>query len=238
MSDAAKPPERPLRRDAELNRQRILKAARTLVSEHGLGVSHDDIAREARVAVGTVYRRYPQKERLFEDLFIDRVDSVVALAEAALDHEDAWAGLTSFLVGVFEMQADNRGLREFMSRGGGTGLAARAQSSIQPVVGELVRRAHVEGALRADIGIGDVPLIPMMVGVVMDSAREVRPELWRRMLAIIIDGISAGPHPAPLPGEPPDPEALAVILSAASTPANPTSRAREVEAPNRRSSDP
>jgi hypothetical protein len=200
VSDAANPPDRPLRRDAEENRQRILKAARKLVTEHGLNVSHDEIAREAGVAVGTVYRRYPRKHQL---------------AEAALAHEDAWEGLTSFLVGVFEMQADDRGLREFMSRGGGTGQAARAGASIQPVVGELVRRAHADGALRADVGVGDMPLIPMMVGVVMDGARHVSPELWRRMLAIIMDGISAGPRTAPLPGEPPSPQALAVILSAA-----------------------
>lgn len=214
MSDAANPADRPLRRDAELNRQRILKAARKLVTEHGLSVSHDEIAREANVAVGTVYRRYPKKEQLFEDLFVDRIDAVVALAEAALAHEDAWEALTSFLLGVFEMQADDRGLREFMYRGGGTGLATRAGASIQPLVGELVRRAHAEGALRTDVGVGDMPLIPMMVGVVMDGARHVSPELWRRMLAIIIDGISAGPRTAALPGEPPDPQALAVILSA------------------------
>jgi len=217
VSDA-NPHDRSLRRDAELNRQRILKAARTLVTAQGLQVSHDEIAREAGVAVGTVYRRYPRKEQLFEALFVDRVEAVVALAEASLTEPDAWEGLTSFLVGVFELQAEDRGLREFMSRGAGTGLAARAGARIQPVVGELVRRAHAEGALRPDIGVGDIPLIPMMVGAVMDGAREASPELWRRMLAIVIDGISAGPRPLRLPGEQPNPEALAAILSASPPP--------------------
>jgi AcrR family transcriptional regulator len=215
VCNAADPFDRPLRRDAEQNRQRILTAARKLVTEHGLEVSHDEIAREAGVAVGTVYRRYPRKHQLFEALFVDRVDAVVALAEEALAFDDAWQGLSRFLVGVFELQADDRGLREFMTRGGGTGLAARAGASIQPVVGELVRRAHADGALRADIGVGDIPLIPMMVGAVMDAARAVEPELWRRVLAVIIDGISAGPRTARLPGDPPAPEALAAILSRA-----------------------
>ncbi len=218
MSEAADPPGRPLRRDAERNRQRILAAARRLVTERGLDVSHDEIARAAGVAVGTVYRRYPERQQLFEALFVDRVDAVVALAEGALADEDAWVGLTSFLVGVFEMQAGDRGLREFMSRGGGTRLALRAGASIQPVVGELVRRAHADGALRADVGAGDIPLIPLMVGAVMDGAREVEPELWRRVLAVLIDGISAGPRDGRLPGEPPAPEALAAILSGAALP--------------------
>lgn len=215
VSDVANPSDRPLRHDAELNRQRILTAARRLVTEHGLDVSHDEIAREAGVAVGTVYRRYSRKDQLFETVFVDRVDGVVALAEEALTADDAWEGFSSFLVGVFELQAHDRGLREFMTRGGGTGLAARAAASIQPVGGELVRRAHADGALRADIGVGDIPLIPMMVGAVMDAARHVETELWRRVLAVILNGISAGPPTARLPGNPPPPEALAAILSGA-----------------------
>lgn len=214
MSDIEDLPDRPLRRDAELNRQRILKAARKLVTARGLNVSHDDVAREAGVAVGTVYRRYPRKEQLFEALFADRVDAVVNLAEVALSRGDAWEGLESFLVGVFELQAEDRGLGEFMSRGGGTGLAAEAASRIQPVVAKLVSRAHAEGSLRADVGAGDIPLIPMMVGPVMRGAREVSPDLWRRMLAIIIDGISARPQRMRLPGQQPDGDALAAILSA------------------------
>ncbi len=216
MSDQANSPERPLRRDAELNRQRILAAARKLLTERGLGVSHDEIAREAEVAVGTVYRRYPLKEQLWEALFVERVEAVVALADAALEVQDAWEGLTSFLLGVFEMQADDRGLREFMSRGGGTELAARAQGRIQPVVAELVRRAQADGTLRADLGVGDMAIIPVMVGAVMDSARPVSPELWRRMLALVIDGLAARPGTSPLPGDPPARDALALILSGVS----------------------
>ena len=215
VSGSGTHPDRPLRRDAELNRRRILDAARKLVAEQGLGVSHDEIAREASVGVGTVYRRYPDKQHLLDALFFDRVEAVAALAEEALTHDDAWKGLSRYLEGVFELQVDDRGLREFMTRGGGTGLAAQAAARIQPAVGELVRRAHADGTLRADVGVSDIPLIPMMIGAVMDGARHVEPELWRRVLAVIVDGIAAGPRSARLPGEPPAPEALAAILSGA-----------------------
>ncbi|TML02972.1 MAG: helix-turn-helix transcriptional regulator, partial [Actinobacteria bacterium] len=59
MTPAGTASDRPLRRDAERNRQRILEAARVVFAERGLSGSHDDIAREAGVGVGTVYRRFP-----------------------------------------------------------------------------------------------------------------------------------------------------------------------------------
>lgn len=213
MGRFATPPERPLRRDAERNRQRILEAARKLVTEHGLNVSHDEIALAAGVAVGTVYRRYPEKGQLFEALFVDRIEAVVTLAEQALLNPDAWQGLTSYLEGVFEMQADDRGLRELMTRGRGSGLAAREGAVVQPAVSELVSRAQAEGKLRADIGPNDIPLIPMMVGAVMDNAHHVEPDLWRRVLAVVLDGLSTDARLQPLPGEPADFDALMQVLS-------------------------
>ena len=82
------PAERPLRRDAERNRQRILEAARVVFAERGLSGSHDDIAREAGVGVGTVYRRFPDKEQLIDALFEERIEEIADVARAAADHPD------------------------------------------------------------------------------------------------------------------------------------------------------
>src|SRR3954468_13526994 len=89
------PGQRPLRRDAERNRQRILAAARTLFAEQGLGVSHDQLAEAADVAVGSVYRRFPDKESLIEALFAEEVDDVFAMADAALRIADPWEALVT-----------------------------------------------------------------------------------------------------------------------------------------------
>ena len=78
---APTPAERPLRKDAERNRQRILAAAGELFAERGLGVTLDDIARHAGVGVGTVYRRYPDKEVLIDALFEQRIEALCAVAE-------------------------------------------------------------------------------------------------------------------------------------------------------------
>ena len=66
--------------------QRILKAAAEVFNERGLEVSLDEIARYAGVGVGTVYRRFRTKEELVEALFVDRIDSIAAIAEQALRH--------------------------------------------------------------------------------------------------------------------------------------------------------
>src|SRR3954451_11483124 len=101
-----------LRRDAERNRQRILAAAADAFAEGGLAVTMDEIARCAGVGVGTVYRRFPDKELLIEALFEQRLEELVALAEDALAHDDPWDGLVAFLERLLAVQAGDRGLKE------------------------------------------------------------------------------------------------------------------------------
>src|SRR5215207_11651643 len=81
---------RPLRADAERNRARILAAAAEVFAERGLDVSLDDIAAHAGVGVGTVYRRFPDKEALIDALCEDKIDRAVALADDALEIQDPW----------------------------------------------------------------------------------------------------------------------------------------------------
>src|SRR3954467_15079526 len=101
-----------LRRDAERNRRRILAAAADAFAEGGLGVTMDEIARCAGVGVGTVYRRFPDKELLIEALFEERIDELVALAEAARDDPDPFAGIVRFFETFLAVQAADRGLKE------------------------------------------------------------------------------------------------------------------------------
>ena len=84
MSSQADAAPRPLRADAERNRQRILNAAGELFAAKGLSVGLDEIARHAGVGVATAYRRYPDKEQLIRELFEERLGHLVARAEQAL----------------------------------------------------------------------------------------------------------------------------------------------------------
>jgi len=206
VSEIPPPSDRPLlRRDAERNRRRILAAARKLIAERGLGVGYEEIAREADVGVGTVYRRFPNRDGLFHELFHDRVDAVVGIAEEALAVEDPWEGLCRFMQRDFELQASDRGLREFMlGRADSTELRQRAGERIQPLVAELVERARAAGRLRADVGQGDIEVILAMIGGLMDASLHVEPDLWRRYLAMVLAGIERRGEQGEIPGKSPD----------------------------------
>lgn len=192
---------RPLRKDAERNRLRILQAAREVFAEQGLGATLDDVARHAGVGVGTVYRRFPDKDALIDAVLEERIGELVALAEQGAAAPDAWEGLTFFLREGLSLQARDRGLKEIAcSTGRGHERIARMRERIGPVVEGLLRRAQADGAVRADLEVTDVPMLQFMVGHIVDYARDVDPELWRRYHAILIDGLRpARAEPAPLP---------------------------------------
>ncbi|HEX6343777.1 TetR/AcrR family transcriptional regulator [Umezawaea sp.] len=193
--------ERPLRRDAERNRQLLLRTALALMARDGLGVSYEKIAHEAGTGTGTVYRRFPERTDLVDALFTEHVDAVVGLAERASRAEDAWEGLTWFLTRQFELEADNRGLGELLRSGNqASHLVVRGRARITPLVAGLVDRAVSAGQLPAGVVPGDLVAVHLMVGAVMDAAREVDPTLWRRSLTVALAGL----RHAELPGTPPD----------------------------------
>jgi AcrR family transcriptional regulator len=192
MAQPALPSERPLRRDAERNRQRILDAARVVFAERGLSGSHDDIAREAGVGVGTVYRRFPDKEQLIDALFEARIEEIADIARAAADHADPWEALVGFLARAQELQSEDRGLKEIVlggARGAERALAARAL--IAPLVIQLLQRAQAAGVVRSDIEPTDLPLIQLAIGTIAESSRDVAPDVWRRLMTLVFDGMRA-----------------------------------------------
>ncbi len=196
-------PTKPLRRDAERNRRRILDAASELFAQRGLGVTLNDIAHHAGVGVGTVYRRFPDKDELIEELFEERFAEIEALAETALADPDPWHGLIDFLRSSSEMQCADRGLKELMCGSQGLHRIARIRARLLPMGEQLVRRAQGDGSLRADISSRDLPILQLMTAAVIDASHDVDPELWRRYVGILIRGMSGRPEDEPaLPGEP------------------------------------
>ena len=196
--DAERPRQPRLRRDAELNRRRIIAAAREVFRDQGVGATLNDVARHAGVGVGTVYRRFPDKEQLVDALFDDMVETVDRHTRAALEEPDAWVGLTVALEKVCEVQAMDRGLREVMlGTGRGPQRQAQMRDRIAPLIGRLVARAKEQGALRPDVVAPDFPALQLMLGAVTEHVGQ--PELWRRYLALLIDGMRARPDLSPLP---------------------------------------
>lgn len=193
--------ERLLRRDAERNRQRILQAAAEVFTERGFEATLDDVARRAGVGVGTVYRRFPDKTSLADALFEERIDTLVEMAERAQEEPDAWAGLVTFLEHSAEMLAGDRGLRQILLYAvQGHDRATYARDRMRPAVDRLVKRAQADGQVRADLAATDIPLIEFMIAAIAEYTRCVRPDVWRRYLALILDALCpARDHMTPLP---------------------------------------
>jgi AcrR family transcriptional regulator len=194
---------RPLRRDAERNRQRILKAAAEVFTERGLDVSLDEVARHAGVGVGTVYRRFGTKEDLVEALFVDRIEEVAGLAEEAAQVPDPWSGLVCFMERAAELMAGDVGLRQmlmFATYGGDSTWYARERNA--PLVRRLLERAQAAGQVRSDLRPTDIPFIVFVLTESTQFARQISPEIWRRYLTLVIDGLRPdreGVTPLPVP---------------------------------------
>jgi AcrR family transcriptional regulator len=198
------PERRPLRADAERNRRLILDTARGLFAAKGLHVGLDEIARCAGLGVGTVYRRFPDKETLVSELFDESGDQLAAAIDAAAELEDPWEALAETLRAFARMQAENRGLKELIfSSGVHLGRLDEMRARIKPRIEAAVTRAREAGVLRADVHPEDIALVNIMVGAVGDATRELRPETWERALTLLLDGLRAAPGAATaLPGEP------------------------------------
>jgi AcrR family transcriptional regulator len=192
--------QRPLRADAARNRARLLAAAKEVFAERGLDATMDEVARRAGVGVGTAYRRFRNRDDLIAALFEERLDEFMASLDEALADEDAWRGLSRFLERSMEMQAEDRGFKELLLQSNeGRERVRLFRARIRPLVAELVRRARDAGELRADVVEDDVLLVSLMIGAVNDFAHVVEPQLWRRSLALLLDGLRArGATPLPV----------------------------------------
>jgi AcrR family transcriptional regulator len=193
---------RELRRDALVNRERILRAADAAFAEHGLEVPVEEIARRAGVGIGTLYRRFPSKAMLIDAIFENHVDELASVALGALAEPDAWVGLTGFLEQAVALQARNRGFAEIISLSlRDEELVAKARARVTPHLRRLIERAQAVGALRPDVVYEDISMLLWTSGRVVDATREVAPEFWRRQLALALDGLRAR-EAAPLPQPP------------------------------------
>lgn len=198
---AAVPDRRPLRADAERNRRRILAAAAEVFTEHGLEATLDDVARHAGVGVGTVYRRFGDKEALVEELFTERISALVVAAEQACAAPDPWTGLSWYLEHVAETFSTDVGLRQMMMLGSyGIGYTGYARDRMRPVLTRLVERAKATGQVRPDLTATDIPFLLIALTSAAEHARDVRPDVWRRYLTVVLDGLRpARDRVTPLP---------------------------------------
>lgn len=198
--------------------QRILDAAAAVFAEQGLSATLADIATQAGVGVGTVYRRFGNKDDLILALFADRFAFWERQARLAAEAEDVWAGFVDYFELSVRELVNDRGFRELIAGAytanvgwarGSTpdqlrAMFARTEAAMVAHHIRLVRRAQDAGVLREDIAPTDMLVLTMSVQATAGlAAAATRPDIYRRVLGVVLDGLRpARDRPTPLPVAP------------------------------------
>ena len=176
----------------------MVAAAKKLFADQGLDAQMPDVAKAAKVGVGTVYRHFPTKDELIAALANDRFERLAEKARESLETDDAWEGVADFIRFSAQIQADDRGLCEVMgSRPGVMGAAAEA-AGLPALCDLLVKRAQRSGQLRRDLTWEDIPMIACGLGRITQADVGPAAGRWPRLVEIILDGLRA-PGSAKLP---------------------------------------
>jgi AcrR family transcriptional regulator len=187
-------PRRP-RKDAQLNRERILEVAKTAFTRHGAGASLDEIAKQAGVGAGTLYRHFPTRDALIEAVYRSEVGKLaaaetrLAAAMPPIDALRAWMLLLVDYIAAKHIIAP--ALNSVV--GGPSRLYESSRSLIQGAMESLVQRAKESGDIRRDTDASD--LLRAMIGVSLVGSG---PD-WQQSAKRLVDILIAGSSPAKKP---------------------------------------
>ncbi len=211
-----------MRADAERNRRRLLDAATQMFCERGLDVGVGEIAHQAGVGRGTLFRNFPSKEHLIAAIVVERMRESISRAHAALEAPDAGQALFDLIEQSVDRTQTDRALFDAIAE---TWLA---NDEIREIHGELigvldtlVRKAQDAGAVRTDISAVDVLMMVKGVCEAVASFQHVKPDVALRQLDLVRSAISVRGTERPLRGSPPSLQDLEDGKAPAKAPAVP-----------------
>jgi AcrR family transcriptional regulator len=181
--------DRPQRADAQRNRAKVLAAAAELFAAEGLEVPIDRIADQAGVGVGTVYRHFPTKERLYEAIVVERINEMVAHAHVSLANDPpatAFFDFLDYLVNQFLKNSDLMGA--FVDAGiAFEVIGAEAKVELEQSVTDLLNGAQGAGTVRTDV---TAPIVLALIGASCMASKHPHPGATTAdMLRIVLDGL-------------------------------------------------
>jgi AcrR family transcriptional regulator len=196
----------PLRADARRNRAQLIEAARELFIRHGPDVPMEEIARAAGVGVGTLYRRFPNRDELIKAVTLDNFERLAEVAgRVETDEPDPAKALMTLLHTSLELRLGitlttvsprlSQALQDSPS-------IKDTRDKVMAVATRLLHRAQDLGAMRRDVGIGDVVLALVLVARLIPSTGDALGErVFERLVTLMTDGLrdTSGSH---LPGSP------------------------------------
>ncbi|WP_375478617.1 TetR/AcrR family transcriptional regulator [uncultured Jatrophihabitans sp.] len=184
-----------MRRDAARNYERVLAAAREVLDEHGTDATIELIASRAGVGVGTVYRSFPTKEALVDELVRQIFTDLVAAARKALT-ETSGTGLRTLLFILGRAFTKHRGYAHLLVDRAPAECGAEV---LRGLIAELLDDAQANGQVAADITLGDVLATIWAIRGIVESSGTVTPRAWQRHLDLQLRAFSGAGGASQLP---------------------------------------
>jgi AcrR family transcriptional regulator len=176
------------RTDGQRNRERILEVAKEAFTRSGANASLDDIAKDAGVGAGTLYRHFPTRDALIEAVYRTEVEKLAAaerkFAEAMSPIEALRAWMLSFIDHIATKQIIAPALNAYV--GGPSKLYECSRGQIQGAIEALVKRAIKSGDIRKDLDPFD--LLRALIGVSNVATSPDWQQSARRLVDILITG--------------------------------------------------
>ena len=184
----SQPARRRPRADAQRNRERILEVANEAFTHSGANASLDDIAKQAGVGPGTLYRHFPTRDELLEAVYRTEVEKLAAaerkFAQAKPPVEALRAWMLLFVDYIAAKQIIAPALNTFV--GGPSKLYEGSRAQIQGAIHSLVQRAVESGDIRKDLDPFD--LLRALIGVSNVASSPDWQQSARRLVDILITG--------------------------------------------------
>ncbi len=188
--------DRPLRADARRNRETLLETAAALFEERGIEVPLEEIARQAKVGIGTLYRHFPTRDVLIEAAYRREVAILCSGVDELLAAEDPDAALASWMRSFAVYVARKRGMATALKSmmGVDSELFTQSRQSIQDSINTLVTAAVQAGRIRRDADPTD--LLRALSGICMANDQPGFSEQTGRIVDLLLDGLRYGaPNP-------------------------------------------
>ena len=188
----ARDENRPLRVDAQRNRDRILTAAVRVFAEDGLDAHFERIAKEAGVGSGTLYRNFPTREELIEAAYRNEVAKLCDAAPELLRALPPRKALRAWMERFLDYATAKRGMADAlraMIAADGDPYGNSREMMVEAIC--LLLRAGAEaGAIRPDVAAPDV--LVMLTGIALAAGRAEQREQAGRLLDLALEGMSTG----------------------------------------------
>jgi AcrR family transcriptional regulator len=184
----SQPIQRKPRSDAQRNRERILEVAKGAFTRHGADASLDEIAKQAGVGAGTLYRHFPTRDALIEAVYHSEVEKLAAAAGKFAAAMPPMEALRAWMLLFVDYIAAKHIIAPALNSvaGGPSRLYEGSRSLVQGAIDELVKRAKKSGDVRRDIEPFD--LLRAVIGVSHVASGPDWQQSAKRLVDILIAG--------------------------------------------------